>query len=196
MGNFIKILICSALIILSGCNSNEHQGVKTTTKIHAEKKKPELISYDRYQSLLNDLGKSIKVEGFQFKGASTDTQVTIVGKKQSFGKREFLTIGGKMDGKETNERVFFENNNTNVVTSLDLIYLEKPMDNDMLYWNQSVPYGLKNKEVLSSFDESMLVYKNIIFKITVLNLNDKTNDEPIAVIFTEKLVDFINTNLK
>ncbi|KZZ84846.1 hypothetical protein [Bacillus sp. SJS] len=192
----MRFSILLALFMLVGCNLNENQGVHTTTKVHAEKKKPELITYDRYQSLLNELGNSIKVEGFQFKGASTDTQITIVGKKASFGKREFLTIGGKMDGKETNERVFFENNNTNVVTVLDLIYLEKPMDNDMLYWDQSVPYGLKNKEVLATYDESMLVYKNIIFKITVLNLNDKTKNEPIAVHFTDKLVDFINSNLK
>ncbi|MCY6485386.1 hypothetical protein OW763_13700 [Clostridium aestuarii] len=89
--------------------------------------------------------------------------------KLSFNKRGFLTLSGNFSANEkpTQKRITYINNDSNCIVNFNIIYLNKPLENDLIFWRDSGAKNKNIKEIFNNYKEMIFSYKNSLIKIDI-----------------------------
>lgn len=183
----LRILLFIGLVtfLLLGCtvkNQDSAEKIVTNTKNEeketnkkSEIKKNNIINYDNFTNIFNDLNKNLDVDGFKLKDSTIGIDITTIEKDLTFNSREWLTIDGVMSDspKSTQETLFLENEDSSILLTLILSYTDSYIGEDMLYYKIDSDYKI-NVELADSTDLVTVSYKNLV--ITVLQTAEGKKD--------------------
>ncbi|MDG4655447.1 hypothetical protein P6P90_04230 [Ectobacillus antri] len=170
------ILICSVSTscISAGAEKNEskdnvvkQKGVECKEGT-VNKNEGGVISFEEYRKLFEQLNDSIKVDGYTLKASSLGPDVTAIDKDLSFGKREWITIDGKMNNTEpesTQEMLFFENARGTSQITITVGYTDNYIAEDLLIYPTNRGYDELNRELADKTDSIVVAYKNILISV-------------------------------
>ncbi|ASR48756.1 hypothetical protein B4V02_19685 [Paenibacillus kribbensis] len=168
---FLRIaLLC--MLIITGCNDATEQPDSSKPNLPApnvqenDGKRDTSLSYTQYRDLFTAMSQELQLAPFNFPESTQETNIVAIEKDWSFGARSLLTREGKPTDEETQERIIYKKKNGTLLL-IDLIYLKDTLSNDLIFWPTQETEANKTEDVLKSFDEAMLSYKNVIVKITI-----------------------------
>lgn len=169
------------IILIQGCH-------------YSESENNNLLSYEQFKKLFNELSEEFLPTNF-VKVASTDNvELVAIDKESSFGKREILTLTGEQSNQETQERVVYGNEENKQIIYIDIIYLTKELDKDMVYWNSGALNEQLDNDIIKNFDENILSFYNILIKVTVFTEGIGKDSNTILRETTLELVNYLNKN--
>lgn len=157
-------LLSFTLILIVGCSTKTEAPPDVT------------LSYKEYRETFNDMSANLKIADFEKVEVSDKVNLIAVEKDFSFGKRTFLTLTGEQTNEETQERIIFQNKKSKVIGIVNLIFLEKSVGNNLIYWNSNASDFFDKEKIKQPFDENIIAYKNMLIKITVFPTNKKESD--------------------
>lgn len=163
------VSICVVMVIgllLQGCSSEKSNN--SSVKSNSNQSQT-LISYDNYKKLFNDMSEKFLPAGFSKEAATDNVSIVAINKESSFGKRENLTVDGKQSDQETQKRIAYEDKEHKYILFIDIIYLNKELDKDLVYWNTNFLEKYKNNSLISKFDDNILSYHNLLIKMTMFS---------------------------
>lgn len=165
------------LLIMTGCNdASQPENIKPQAPAPKmdNSKKGLSLSYEQYRDLFNNMSQKLQLAQFSFLESTKGSNIVAIDKDWSFGSRSMLTLEGKPSDTETQERIIYKKKDGTLLL-IDLIYLKDILSNDLIFWPTQETEANKTEDVLKSFDEAMLSYKNVIVKITIISKTQKTN---------------------
>lgn len=154
---------------------------------------PNYLSYEEFTDFFNHLDKSLYLEGYDNLDNNDLPQIVYIGEEASFGKRKYLTLDGEQSPLQTQKRIEYSKSDGSELVVIDVIYLDKPLYKDLLYWNDPLP----NKNIKHMKDvvtDNILSYKNTLIKLTVFSAS-AGNEESInnsLINITREVVDLIS----
>ncbi|MDK8183668.1 hypothetical protein [Paenibacillus sp. UMB4589-SE434] len=158
------VLICSGCVNKSTSNASPHQVLAP---------KNDILSIFQFQQLAASIEKNLIIPGFKINGSTLgDNTIIAVEKELSFDKRSYLTTNGIETGQKTQERITFNNDRDHYLVFLDVIYLNNYIGNDLVYWKLA-DEKFKEEKTYSRFKDSIISYKNIIVKTTIVSQNEE-----------------------
>jgi hypothetical protein len=178
--------ICFTLTLLSGCN--EEKVISTSTIAEAKQKS---FSHKRYQSIFNSMVKDLKFKDYNFIEATEENNLTFIEKDFSFGKRAYLTLDGKDSRLETQERLVYQKKDKTTYLIVDVILLNKKLENDMAYWNSRNGKAFQEGSPLRVFDDNLLIVNNLLIQTMVLSTNGKGLLSTESYTVTKVLIDYL-----
>ncbi len=149
------------LLSMAGCKDGNNQ-------------EAESLTYDEYVTLYQEMSQEFLPPDLSKVPLKDKIAMIAVDKKASFGKRNFLTVSGEQSERVTQRRIAYENTNKKHIVFLDLIYLNKPLDNDLIYWNSHSIDKFRDNALLKKFNDNILSYHNILIKITMFSEGEQT----------------------
>lgn len=190
--HLLTILLFSSILFLIGCEDKKTSNVKAETETKAtSENKEDVISHKKYQKIFLRMVKSLKFKDYNFVEATEAANITAIEKDFSFGKRENLTLDGKQSHLETQERLVYEKKDKSAYLIVDLIYLNKPLENDMVYWNARNGEAFKENSPLRIYDDNLLVVNNLLIQTMILSTNGKGLLSEESYNVTKELIDYI-----
>lgn len=185
---WMNMIIIILMLSLTACSiASTDKNVNSENTLESEHK---LISYDEFQEIFNTIGKKLNISGYSIKGSTIDSNIVIIDKENSFGKRNFLTINGNEDSQETQERIIFENKSKKCICLIDLIYLKSSIEKDLIFSHTFNPYDLENADLINKIDSLVLSYNNLLIKITIIS--DNKVDYNHTNKFTHEIVNILS----
>ncbi|MGO0059573.1 hypothetical protein ACTID9_06125 [Brevibacillus fluminis] len=165
-------LVCSLFIILAACTSGENEYPNSQIKHKSQR----AISYEDYIKLCNTMANDMVLPTFTKVEDNINTPTIIfVDKPITFGKRNVLTLTGEQTNQSTQRRIIYSDNNKKTAIKIDLIYLERELENDLLFTSlPSKNRGLN--EVTERFTQDIFAYNNILVNVTIYS-----SDKPITM---------------
>lgn len=186
----VGILIIIA-VILSACTNNH---IVENIVIDQD-----TLSYSQYTDMVQNLSDQFMPPGFSNRLLpDAETTIVAVDKEASFGRRTFLTVDGEQNVQVTQKRIAYESQNESQVLFVDVIFLNEVLPKDMLYRNTH-NYGKYHSDALiSQVDDTILSYKNLLFKLTYFSKNERKQDLPDDTLrlSTLALVQFLENGQK
>ncbi|TVX89595.1 hypothetical protein [Paenibacillus agilis] len=190
---YMLYLLFTTLLIV-GCNEKEtdstpqkHIPSMTQNDSTPHKSIPnndeKILTYPEFQELAIDLEKKLKIKGFHFKnGSSTLTDITLIDKKLTFGKRDTLVLSGSLEPNKipqpTHHLLIFEDNDDPSKVKNQLVvrlaYTNSYIGNDIVDGNKNAGFKGTNQTLAESTELMILSYKNLIISVQ-LTSQDKTN---------------------
>jgi len=167
MKNLKRSTILLALIIsislITSCNKVSSDNQQKNTLI---------ISYEDYSKLFDDFESNFKIESFDKVVSSKDTTAIIaVDKDFSFGKRGYLTYTKEQDNTSTQKRIEYLNKEKDQMLTIDVTYLSKPLENDMVF-SDNFFQANEGNFMRGKYTEDILSYKNILILSKVFSKNE------------------------
>ena len=144
-------------------------------------KKTELISYDEYNKLFNDISKNFTPPNLTKTFSQDQLMLVAIDKENSFGKRQFLTLDGEQSHTPTQKKIIYESKELKCTILIDIIYLNKELDKDMVYWNSYPSQG---------YGDIVLSYRNLLINMTKFSEGEESGD--ILRRTSLKMVEYLN----
>lgn len=157
-------------------------------------KKDEIIKYDDYIVLYNKMNEELKLPNYKNLGGNEDVNLVYIDNQLSFKTRSYLTIDDKQSNLSTQQRIEYVDDNNKDLLSIDLIYLSKPLNNDLIYWNNTLNDNEENEFIRTKFNENIIAYKNILIKISLYAKGDNEVDDNMLTAISLEVVKFIQNN--
>ncbi|HHT88573.1 MAG TPA: hypothetical protein GX002_06155 [Clostridiales bacterium] len=152
-----------------------------------------IISYEQYRKLFSDLSENFLPKDCVKLTATENLHLVIVDKDNSFGKRGFLTLDGEQSDTSTQQSICYESINKEYILYIELIYLNKELDNDLVYWHSNFADGFIDESLAKMYDENILSFHNILVKMTLLRKSDSsTSTFEFFRLTTLDMVDFLS----
>lgn len=186
--NILQFLILLVLcILIQGCSKNQTK----QTNLDNENN---FISYEQYKELFSDLSESFLPNDCVKLTETENLYLIAIDKENSFGKRQFLTLDGEQSNTPTQQSLCYESTNKDFILYIDLIYLNKELDNDLIYWNSGFAGEFIDKDLADIYRENILSFHNILVKITLLRKNDSnTSTFDFFRLTTMEIVEYLNS---
>ncbi|MEF2966107.1 hypothetical protein V3851_09725 [Paenibacillus sp. M1] len=154
----LVILFISTFLILFGCsNQSPNSSINEVDN--------KLFSYEQYRTLFNDMAAQLKLPSSKMIEKTDDTNLVAIDKEFSLGKRSILTLDGEQSNTETQERIYYQDENQ-VITIIDLVYLNTSLGKDMIFWPTKSADTYNENNFLHNYDECMISYDNILVKVS------------------------------
>ncbi|WP_406879729.1 hypothetical protein [Paenibacillus barengoltzii] len=150
------ILFLLTFLILFGCSKQPS---------HPNEIDKSLISYEQYRSLFKNMAIELELPSSKMIEKTDDINLVAIDKEFSLGKRSVLTVDGEQSDTETQERIYYQDEN-HIITIIDLIYLNASLGKDMIFWPTKQTDTYREQNFLHKYDECMISYNNIIVKVT------------------------------
>ncbi len=166
------------LQIAYASNETEFIPLEVTESYEQTQTNDDMLSYQTYQTLTEDIYKDLDINGYTFKDTSKRIlTATRIDKELSFGKREWLTRSGDFDSQiePTQERYFYENEDSSRLLIITIAYTDSYIGNDLIAYNINSGYDI-NEDLIHS-ESIILSYKNLVIHVAQ---NSATPLEKIA----------------
>lgn len=133
--NIILTVLLTISLICNGFQAYQRRSGAETA--------PLSMSYEEFSGFFEALDENLILEGYQNLGNNRNVHIVAIEKAHSFGKRSFLTLDDTPSALETQERIEYIREDGSELVALDLVYLDSPLYEDLLYWNDPI---VRNKE--------------------------------------------------
>ncbi|MBJ6363933.1 hypothetical protein ACFOQM_22150 [Paenibacillus sp. GCM10012307] len=154
-----------------------------------------LITYEEYSNLYRNFSTNFNPPDLTKVAIEDRIALVAIDKESSFGKRSYLTVSGQQDERVSQRRLAYENTSEKYIVFVDLIYLNKLLDNDLVYWNTNSINQYKDNALLKKFDDNILSYRNILIKITMFSEGEQNAASSDVIRKTTlSIVDFLESN--
>lgn len=181
--NFLILILVVSSLIATGCINNKADDPIDT----------ELLSYQEFQQLLHDITENLAIPNYEIvETTQNNTTMIAVEKDLTFDTRQLLTVSGDQDGMVTQERLALENKEKSNLLLVDAIYLENPIENNMLFWKLNEGSFSSNYELFNQYHENLISYKNILFKVMLIT-NSENVDYTELINTTRPLVQYLKS---
>ena len=182
--NLILALLLVVSILYNGFQAYQRRSNTEMTPV---------MSYEEFSGFFEDLDENLTLKGYQNLGNNRNVHIVSIDKAHSFGKRSFLTLDDAPSPLETQQRIEYIREDGSELAALDLIYLESPVYEDLLYWNDPIIQNEENKSLENQFTDNILSYRNVLIKISVFSLSDGDSESinKSLIDITGQVVDFI-----
>jgi len=151
-----------------------------------------VFSYTEFLNFASNVNNNLSFENYQ-NVSSSDTQIVAIDKDLSFGKRGFTTLNGNQSNFTTQRSIVYLSNDTTHVITIDFIYLDKPLYNDLLFWRYPVE-NEASKSTANNFNENIICYKNVMINICIFTQPNQPDSLMELTNVSHQFVDFINNN--
>lgn len=151
------------------------------------------ISYERFTDFFNYFNENLCLQGYHNLENNDMPQIVYIDEESSFGKRKYLTLDGMESALQTQKRIEYTKSDGSELVVIDLIYLDEPLYEDLLYWNDPL-WNEENEFIKNIFTDNILSYKNMLIKLTVFSTStgqEKSINNSLSNI-TREVVDFIS----
>lgn len=173
------LLLLTLLVSLTSCSN---KGGNTINN--------DIYTYKQFQSIYQNMIDKLSFNHYKKLEDTKETNFVFIDKKMSLGKRELLTLDGKQNHTETQERIVYKSKDNTKILMIDMIYLKKSLDDDMVYIN-FFPTDLKERESLLLYDDLLLSKNNLLFQMTLISTNGKSLSLKESYDINVQLVDYI-----
>lgn len=173
------IIVTASVIFIQGCSNT------------SKKESSTFMSYDQYRQLFTDISKEFTPASFKNVASTDFFNLVGINKEASFNKREFLTLKGDKSPEETQERIVYVSEDSNCVLFIDIIYLSKELDNDLVYWDTGFIGYEKYTDLAGNFNDIILSYHNTLLKLSLIVNNDSENAVSILSDINESFVKYL-----
>lgn len=153
------------------------------------------ISYEQFVSFFEKFNSDFGLEEYINLGNNDIPQIIYIDKSASFGKRNYLTVDNAQSALQTQKRIEFLKDDESELVVLDFIYLDSPLYEDLLYWNDPL-WNEENSEMKNTFTDNIISYKNILIKISVFSIREGSEESINKSLssITPHIVNFISND--
>lgn len=179
---FICLLttILFTLVILSSCE-----------------KKNNYLEYEDFTSLFIKMNNEVKLDDYYNLGGNEGLNIVAIDDRLSFGRRSWLTLDNKQSEFPTQLRIEYMANNNSSMFTVDLIYLDKSLNDDLIYWNYPlIDNNDKNEFINNTYTENIISYKNILVKLSLFVIDSNKITDSLDNILKNnslKVIEFIQS---
>lgn len=173
--NFILIsAVIVSIIFLTSCGNTDKK-----------------MSYDQFIMLAEDINKNLNIPNFINLEGNQGPQLVAIEKELAFDKRQYLTLDGEANDQVTQKRIEFKSNDNTYLAVIDVIYLDKVLNNDLIFWSYPLENNKENEFLRKTFVENILSYKNCLIKISLIAVPNYTIDDIKLTEFTKHVSKYL-----
>lgn len=173
----IFFLLTFIVLFSTACNSKETNENK--------------IEYEEFVSLFDKMNSEMKLTDYENLGGNEGIQLIYIDKKISFDKRNYLTIDNQQSNSPTQFRIEYIDSENKSLATIDLIYLENVLENNLIYWDNPIVNNTENEFLRKKYNENIISYKNILIKTCLFAIGANEVDDSTLTTISEDVVDFI-----
>lgn len=133
------------------------------------------LSYEEFIACFENFDENLELKGYRNLENNDSPQIVYIANEFSFGKREYLTLDNRQSTLQTQKRIEFEKNDKSELVVIDFIYLDAPLYEDLLYWNDPL-WNKENEQLTDSYTDNIISIKNVLIKLSIFSLGQGTEE--------------------
>jgi hypothetical protein len=153
----------------------------------------DFIDYEKFTTLFYKMNTEMKLTNYVNLGGNEGVELVYIDKRLSFDKRNYLTLDNEQSNLSTQQRIEYKDDDDKILLVIDLIYLDKPLNNDLIYWSNPLSSNSENEFIRETFIENIVSYNNVLIKMSLFAIgSNKLNDSMLTGISVE-VIDYIQS---
>ena len=153
----------------------------------------DFIDYEKFTTLFYKMNTEMKLTNYVNLGGNEGVELVYIDKRLSFDKRNYLTLDNEQSNLSTQQRIEYKDDDDKILLVIDLIYLDKPLNNDLIYWSNPLSSNSENEFIRETFIENIVSYNNVLIKMSLFAIgSNKLNDSMLTDISVE-VIDYIQS---
>lgn len=153
----------------------------------------DFIEYNDFITIFNKINIEMKLTNYENLGGNEGVQLVYIDEQLSFGKRNYLTIDNEQSNLSTQQRIEYMNDDGKKLLVIDLIYLDKSLNNDLIYWSNPLSGNSENEFIRKTFTENIISYSNILVKTSLFAIGSSEIDSSMLTGISEEVVEYIQS---
>lgn len=164
----------------------------TSRKI-IEKKSDNFIEYNEFISAFHSMNQDMELTNYNNLGGNNGVELVYIDERLSFGKRNYLTLDNKQNNVSTQQRIEYMEDNGESLAVIDVIYLDKELSNDLIYWSNPLSENSENEFIRESYTENIISYKNTLVKISLFATDSNVVDPSMLTGISAEVIEYIQS---
>lgn len=181
--SLIICLLLMTILMFSSCRSESN----------IENESDNFIKYDQFIFMFDTINQDMKLSGYENLGGNEGVELVFIDERISFGKRNYLTIDNELNSSSTQQRIEYMSEDEKSLAIIDLIYLDKLLNNDLIYWSNPLSGNSENEFIRKTFTENIISYKNILIKISLFAIDSNEINPSMLTGISTEVVDYIQS---